>query len=70
MIELAVAGIILFVLTTIVLVIALINQVNELKQVSIPKKRTTHTYILEVNEVGEIKIRKYNVGGGIKYKQI
>lgn len=64
-----IAGIILFILLALILVIALINQVNELKQVNIPKKRVTKQYLLEVNELGEIKIREKNPGGGFKYRQ-
>lgn len=64
-----IAGITIFILLFVVLVIALLNQVNELKQVSIPKKTIKKQYILEVNEVGEIKIREKNPGGGIHYQQ-
>lgn len=65
-----IAGICIFILVLIILVIALINQVNEMRKFNIPKKDTKKKrYELEVDERGEIKLHKINLGGGFHYRE-
>lgn len=62
---------ILFLLLLFALVVAtLINTITEIKaNKNIGKHNDKVEYILEVTEVGEIKLHKKNRGGGFNYRQ-
>lgn len=60
---------IVFVLVCVLMIVALINQTYQYKAAKKMNERVKKSYVIEIDEVGEITMREINPGGGISKQQ-